>query len=132
MCLAHGVESRVPLLDERVARAAFGIPVSGRVGRSGLKRALREAVEEVLPPLVRERAWKLGFHVPLGPYVAAAEEQLHAGYTVARAELGEAPAWDRLHPAGKWSWGNLGAYLSWARSLRAGPKQLAPQAVTRG
>jgi asparagine synthase (glutamine-hydrolysing) len=118
MCLAYGVETRVPILDERVVAAAFGIPAAGRVGRSGLKRALREALGDVLPVAVRERAWKLGFHVPLAPYVAAADEPLRAGYEVARAALGAAPPWERLEAAGRWSWGNLGAYLAWVRARR--------------
>jgi asparagine synthase (glutamine-hydrolysing) len=57
MGLAHGVEGRVPMLDDRVIRAAFGVPPADRVGPTGLKASLRAAVGDVLPPLVRDRAW---------------------------------------------------------------------------
>ena len=125
MGLAHGVEGRVPLLDEGVIRAAWGIPAEARVGKTGLKASLREAAGHVLPPLVRDRAWKLGFHAPLRAYVAALDARLAAGYQAARATLGAAPPWSSLDCFGRWRWGNLGAYLVW---VAARPR--APYAAT--
>jgi asparagine synthase (glutamine-hydrolysing) len=113
MSLAHGVEGRVPLLDEGVIRAAWGIPAEARVGKTGLKASLREAAGHVLPPIVRDRAWKLGFHAPLRAYVAALDARLAAGHQAARAALGAAPPWSTLDCFGKWRWGNIGAYLAW-------------------
>jgi asparagine synthase (glutamine-hydrolysing) len=119
MGLAHGVEGRVPLLDDGVIRAAFGVPPAARVGRTGLKASLRAAVGDVLPPLVRDRAWKLGFHAPVPVYVAALEEPLRAGHAAARAVLSGGPDWGALPPADRWRWGVLGSYLVWARGQRA-------------
>jgi asparagine synthase (glutamine-hydrolysing) len=113
MGLAHGVEGRFPLLDEGVIEAAFGIPPADRVGTTGLKVILRFAVADVLPALVRDRAWKLGFHAPLGAYVRGIDGPLRAGHQTVRELLGTAPAWDSLEVGARWVWGNLGTYLQW-------------------
>ncbi|MFO0755029.1 MAG: asparagine synthase (glutamine-hydrolyzing) [Byssovorax sp.] len=119
MGLAAGVEGRVPLLDEGVIQAAWGVPLAERVGPSGLKATLRAAASSVLPPEVRDRAWKLGFHAPLGAYVARLDEPLREGHRVAGETLGASPSWDDLAPAARWQWGNLGAYLAWVRARPA-------------
>ena len=119
MGLAHGVEGRVPLLDDRVIRAAFGVPPADRVGATGLKASLRAAVSDVLPPLVRDRAWKLGFHAPLPAYVAALDEPLRAGHAAAQAVLSDGPEWGALLPPDRWRWGALGSYLLWTKGQRA-------------
>ena len=119
MGLAHGVEGRVPLLDDGVIRAAFGVPPAQRVGPTGLKASLRAAVADVLPPIVRDRAWKLGFHAPLSVYVAALDEPLRAGHATARELLAGGPDWGELRPAERWRWGALGAYFAWAKRQRA-------------
>jgi asparagine synthase (glutamine-hydrolysing) len=119
MGLAAGVEGRVPLLDEGVIRAAWGVPPGDRVGVSGLKASLRAAAGSVLPPSVRDRAWKLGFHAPLGAYVSRLGEPLRAGHRRVADLLGTAPDWASMSPASRWVWGNLGAYLGWVASRPA-------------
>jgi asparagine synthase (glutamine-hydrolysing) len=119
MGLAHGVEGRVPLLDDGVIRAAFGVPPPERIGPTGLKASLRRAVADALPRAVLERRWKLGFHAPVAAYVEALDEPLRAGHRVSCELLGGGPAWSALGPATRWSWGALGCYLSWVRDRRA-------------
>lgn len=116
MGLAHGVEGRVPLLDDGVIRAAFGVPPPERVGVTGLKASLRRAVADVLPRAVVERTWKLGFHAPVPVYVQALDEPLRAGHATTRALLGDGSDWDSLGPSARWSWGALGGYLDWVQS----------------
>jgi asparagine synthase (glutamine-hydrolysing) len=129
MGLAAGVEGRVPLLDERVIAAAWGIPAQDRVGVTGLKASLRAAAAHVLPREVRDRAWKLGFHAPLRAYVAALEAPLRAGHATAAAALGEAPPWETLSFQSRWRWGNVGAYLGWVASR---PRVDAPGDAAQG
>jgi asparagine synthase (glutamine-hydrolysing) len=119
MGLAHGVEGRVPLLDDGVIRAAFGIPPGQRVGPDGLKASLRNAVRDRLPRAVAERRWKLGFHAPLNAYVQALDEPLRAGHRTTCDVLGGGPAWEELPSAARWNWGALGCYLTWARARQA-------------
>ena len=118
MGLAHGVEGRVPLLDDGVLRSAFGIPPPERVGESGLKASLRLAVAELLPEAVRQRRWKLGFHAPVGIYVQALEARLRAGHAVTRDLLGGGD-YGALKPSARWAWGALGCYLLWVRRRHA-------------
>jgi len=116
MGLAHGVEGRVPLLDDGVIRAAFAIPPAQRVGSTGLKASLRGAAADALPDAVLTRRWKLGFHAPLSAYVNALDEVLRAGHRTTCALLGGGPEWQTLSVQARWSWGALGSYLSWVRA----------------
>lgn len=125
MGLAHGVEGRVPLLDDGVIAAAWGIPPADRVGRSGLKASLRAAARDLLPPPVLSRAWKLGFHTPLRVYLAAVEPRLREGIRVAREHFPDAPDWDELADPARWRWGIYGVYLDWVRARRSSPAGVA-------
>jgi asparagine synthase (glutamine-hydrolysing) len=118
MGLAHGVEGRVPLLDDDVIRAAFGVPPQERVGESGLKASLRRAVRDALPREVLERRWKLGFHAPVAVYVEALDEPLRAGHRTTCDLFGGGPDFGSLSPFARWSWGALGCYLDWVRAQR--------------
>jgi len=115
MTLAFGVEGRVPLLDDGVIRAAFGIPARERIGPNGAKDSLRRAVADILPIEVRERAWKLGFHAPLAPYVGALEPRLREGHAFASSVIGDGIPWGSLEVGERWRWGTLGEYLRWVR-----------------
>lgn len=127
MGLAHGVEGRVPLLDDGVIRSAFGIPPPERVGTSGLKASLRRAVADVLPESVRERRWKLGFHAPVAVYVQALDARLRTGHTVTRELLGGAADYAVLSPSARWAWGALGCYLLWVRGRHAVARPVAKE-----
>lgn len=127
--LAAGVEGRVPLLDEGVIRAAWGIPPGERIGRTGLKASLRAAAGSVLPPLVRDRAWKLGFHAPVKAYVAALTEPLREGHRAVQSVLGAAPRWEAMSPGARWLWGNLGAYLRWVKQQPLAPALDAVESI---
>jgi asparagine synthase (glutamine-hydrolysing) len=116
MGLAHGVEGRVPLLDDGVIRAAFAIPPAQRVGSTGLKASLRRAVADVLPRPVLERRWKLGFHAPVPVYVDALDEALRSGHRTTCDVFGGGPEWESLNAPARWSWGALGSYLGWVRA----------------
>lgn len=118
MCLAHGVESRVPLLDDGVIRAAFGTPAASRISSRGLKAVLRTAVSDILPPSVRDRAWKASFHAPLPHYVAVLEDALRSGHEMTESELRTGRAWNELSAAAQWRAGMLGLYMQWVRSRR--------------
>lgn len=65
MSMAVSLESRVPLLDPRVAAFVASLPpkIKYRGGRS--KHLFRRAVDPLLPPAVTARTDKMGFPVPL-------------------------------------------------------------------
>ncbi|MCH1982317.1 asparagine synthase (glutamine-hydrolyzing) [Ruminococcus sp. OA3] len=62
--MAHGLEVRVPYLDEEVAKAAFSVPVRHRVTRKQTKSFFRSVSGGYLPQETSKRR-KLGFPVPL-------------------------------------------------------------------
>ncbi len=63
--MAHGLESRVPLLDHRLAEAAARVPAEHRQG----KTTLRRAAAPYIPPRIRDRTDKMGFPVPLNHWL---------------------------------------------------------------
>ena len=69
MAMAHGLELRSPFLDREVMTVASRLSREEKTAGGTTKFALREAMGEVLPQAVTERA-KLGFPVPVGEWLA--------------------------------------------------------------
>jgi len=65
MSMAHGLETRVPLLDHRLVEFAATIPASLRLRDGVGKHILKRAMRGVLPDPIIDRP-KQGFAVPLG------------------------------------------------------------------
>ncbi len=65
MSMAHGIESRVPLLDHPLVELAATIPANVKFLSGELKRLLRHAFADKLPKVILERKDKMGFPVPL-------------------------------------------------------------------
>jgi asparagine synthase (glutamine-hydrolysing) len=64
MTMANSLELRVPFLDREVFEVAAGVPLKEKITRETTKYALRQALREVVPAHVLDRA-KLGFPVPI-------------------------------------------------------------------
>jgi asparagine synthase (glutamine-hydrolysing) len=65
MSMAHGLESRVPLLDSRVVEFAATIPADIKFKDGQLKHFLRSTFEKDVPQELAHRRDKMGFPVPL-------------------------------------------------------------------
>lgn len=65
MSMAHGIESRVPLLDHPLVELAATVPSSVKFQNGELKRLLRNAFRDKLPGEILDRKDKMGFPVPL-------------------------------------------------------------------
>jgi asparagine synthase (glutamine-hydrolysing) len=61
--MAHGLEARVPLLDEKVARLAVGLPSTYKVRGAEKKIILRDAMRDCVPAEVLDGP-KTGFGGP--------------------------------------------------------------------
>lgn len=88
MSMAHGVESRVPLLDHRLVELAATIPANIKFQNGELKRLLRVAFGDRLPAAIRERKDKMGFPVPLQAWIkkgGAVREFIHDTFRSRRA-----------------------------------------------
>jgi asparagine synthase (glutamine-hydrolysing) len=69
MSMAHGIESRVPLLDHSLVELAATIPANIKFQNGELKRLLRVAFRDKLPAEILARKDKMGFPVPLQPWM---------------------------------------------------------------
>jgi asparagine synthase (glutamine-hydrolysing) len=67
--MAHGVESRVPFLDHPLVELAAVMPANVKFKNGTMKHVLRSAMQDLLPPAVRERKDKMGFPVPLTEWI---------------------------------------------------------------
>ncbi len=65
MSMAHGLESRVPLLDHKLIEMAATIPADIKFKNGTLKRIFMKSIHDVLPQSVLNRTDKMGFPVPL-------------------------------------------------------------------
>jgi asparagine synthase (glutamine-hydrolysing) len=70
MSMAWSLESRVPLLDYRLVELAMRIPPHLKLRHLETKHILRQAVADLLPPVVAARRDKKGFPTPIGPWFA--------------------------------------------------------------
>lgn len=65
MSMAHGLESRVPLLDHPIVELAATIPSNIKFEGGNMKLAFKNAVSGWLPQSVVERKDKMGFPTPI-------------------------------------------------------------------
>ena len=62
--MAHGLETRAPLLDPRLVAFAWRAPAAMKIGNGETKRLLRRVLDRYVPRALIERP-KMGFSVPL-------------------------------------------------------------------
>jgi asparagine synthase (glutamine-hydrolysing) len=68
MSMAHGIESRVPFLDHKIVEFAARVPADVKFKNGELKRLLKVAFKDSLPPKILNRRDKMGFPVPLSEW----------------------------------------------------------------
>jgi asparagine synthase (glutamine-hydrolysing) len=66
--MSVSLESRVPLLDHRIAELVTRMPPAIRFKGGDTKRVFREAVRHLLPDAIFNRRDKMGFPVPLAEW----------------------------------------------------------------
>lgn len=70
LSMAHGVESRAPLLDWRLVTYCFSLPSNTKWGGGFTKRILRDAMNGHMPENIRTRKSKIGFASPMRKWLA--------------------------------------------------------------
>jgi len=65
MSMAHGLESRVPLLDHPLVEFAATIPADVKFKSGNMKHMIKTEFARDLPPVILNRRDKMGFPVPL-------------------------------------------------------------------
>jgi len=69
MSMAHGLESRVPLLDHPLVELAATIPSNIKFESGQLKHLMKITFQQDLPEAVHQRTNKMGFPVPLSDWM---------------------------------------------------------------
>lgn len=67
--MAHGLESRVPLLDHELVEMTSTVPALAKFGGDNTKRLLRQVSRRHLPTSVVDRVDKMGFPTPLNAWM---------------------------------------------------------------
>jgi asparagine synthase (glutamine-hydrolysing) len=70
MSMAHGLESRVPLLDHPLIEFLATVPADVKFAGGRMKHLLKLAYRDRLPTAIAERRDKMGFPVPLKEWFA--------------------------------------------------------------
>jgi asparagine synthase (glutamine-hydrolysing) len=65
MSMAHGLESRVPLLDHPLVEFLASVPADVKFMGGQMKQLMKSAYQDTLPKALLERRDKMGFPVPL-------------------------------------------------------------------
>lgn len=65
MSMAHGIESRVPLLDHPLVEFAATVPADVKFKGGNMKYLLKQACSRAIPEKILNRRDKMGFPVPL-------------------------------------------------------------------
>lgn len=70
MSMAHGLESRVPLLDHPLVEFAATVPADMKFKGGNMKHLLKQVFAKEIPPEILNRRDKMGFPVPLKEWFA--------------------------------------------------------------
>jgi asparagine synthase (glutamine-hydrolysing) len=82
--MACSLESRVPLLDHRIADLVASMPPRMKFRGGELKYLLKRAIGDLLPAAVVERKDKMGFPVPLHQWARGASRDFFGDVLLSR------------------------------------------------
>lgn len=69
MSMAHGLESRVPLLDDELVEFVATIPANFKLRNGDMKHIFKQAMSKYLPESIKNRTDKMGFPVPFNMWI---------------------------------------------------------------
>ncbi len=83
MSMAHGLESRVPFMDQALVEFAASVPADVKFQAGNMKHLLKKSFSGVLPEDIANRRDKMGFPVPLQEWMQGPIREF-VGDTLAR------------------------------------------------
>ncbi|MBK8248054.1 MAG: asparagine synthase (glutamine-hydrolyzing) [Gemmatimonadetes bacterium] len=86
MSMAASIESRVPFLDHPLVEFAARLPERLKLRGWTTKYILRESMKDMLPPEILSRK-KMGFPVPIGPWLRTSHQRLVDEYVTSPRAL---------------------------------------------
>jgi asparagine synthase (glutamine-hydrolysing) len=123
MSMAHGLESRVPLLDHPLIEFAATIPADVKFQGGQMKHLLKQAYRTELPQALLDRRDKMGFPVPLKEWMEGdlrefVHDVFHSSKARTRPFINHAAVERNMASAGRFSrklWGLLSLELWYRR-----------------
>jgi asparagine synthase (glutamine-hydrolysing) len=85
--MAHGLESRVPLLDHELVELAATMPADVKFKDGTMKHVFRRATRSLVPDAIADRKDKMGFPVPLHEWFAGPAREFITDAFSSRAAL---------------------------------------------
>ncbi|HKF80020.1 MAG TPA: asparagine synthase (glutamine-hydrolyzing) [Thermoleophilaceae bacterium] len=86
--MAHGLESRVPLLDHRLVELAATIPADIKFKDGTMKHIYKRATRSLVPDAIADRTDKMGFPVPLQEWLRGPAREYVTDVFSSRESLG--------------------------------------------
>jgi len=86
--MAHGLESRVPLLDHPLVEFAATIPADSKFRDGEMKHIFKKAIKPYLPEAIFNRTDKMGFPTPLNQWIKNEANEFVRDTLTSRAALG--------------------------------------------
>lgn len=69
MSMAHGLESRVPLLDDEIIEFVATVPANFKLKAGDMKHIFKKSMNRYLPDSIRKRMDKMGFPIPFNQWI---------------------------------------------------------------
>ena len=98
--MAHGLESRVPLLDHELVELAATVPSNVKFKDGTMKHLFKRATHSLVPDVVSQRTDKMGFPVPLTEWMAGPAREFVEDVFSSQAALGRELIDNRVVRAG--------------------------------
>ena len=119
MSMAHGLESRVPLLDHPLIEFSATVPADVKFEGGHMKHLIKQTYKNVLPPSLLDRRDKMGFPVPLREWFSGelndmVQDIFHGSKTRTRDFINHDAVLKNFDQAGRFSrktWGLLSLEL---------------------
>ncbi|MEA2248738.1 MAG: hypothetical protein QOH46_3267, partial [Solirubrobacteraceae bacterium] len=86
--MAHGLESRVPLLDHELVELAATVPSDVKFKDGTMKHLFKHATRALVPDVIAERKDKMGFPVPLNDWMQGPAREYVTDMFSSEAALG--------------------------------------------
>jgi asparagine synthase (glutamine-hydrolysing) len=137
--MAHGLESRVPLLDHALVELAATIPADIKFRDGNMKHVYKRATRSLVPELIASRKDKMGFPVPLQEWMRGPAREFIGDVFSSRAAL-ERDLFDnrkvldgleRENRFGRQTWGLLCLEL-WQRAFHDREREFKDLMTTKG
>ena len=137
--MAHGLESRVPLLDHRLIELAATIPADVKFKDGHMKHAFKRATDKIVPKQVLDRTDKMGFPVPLSEWMGGGAREFVTDVLSSDAATGRdlidnakvLEGLDSEQPFGRKMWGLLSLEL-WQRAFHDREREYRKLLTTKG